>query len=122
MEAIFTVAAQLMWFCLMGIPNGSCGENGDKPMDLLGLYRCVWLFSRENMENYDEPLLFGGWYYTYIWYALFWTATGVLRLQRSRHLHLRRVKCFAMRSAKVEHLSEGQGQGHEMPRGIRGMT
>jgi len=33
MEAIFTVAAQLMWFCLMGIPNGSCGENGDKPSD-----------------------------------------------------------------------------------------
>ena len=43
------------------------GKNDDKPMDLLGLYRCVWLFSRENMENYDEPLLFGGWYYIYIW-------------------------------------------------------
>ena len=92
------------------------GENDDKPMDLLGLYRCVWLFSRENMENYDEPLLFGGWYYIYgmpyfgqpraCWGSndqgiCIFDVSSVLRWDRPRWSTFRRARARATRCHEV---------------------
>jgi hypothetical protein len=94
------------------------GKNDDKPMDLLGLYRCVWLFSQENMENYDEPLLFGGWCYIYMdgmpyfgqplacWGSndqgiCIFDVSSVLRWDRPRWSTFRRARARATRCHEV---------------------